>query len=28
LSIAGDRKDGRFVPEATVGAFAVVVPTR
>jgi hypothetical protein len=28
LSIAGDRKDGRFVPEATVGAFAVVVPPK
>ena len=28
LNIGGDRKDGRFVPEATVGAFAVVVPPK
>jgi ribulose 1,5-bisphosphate synthetase/thiazole synthase len=28
LNVGGDRKDGRFVPEATVAAFAVVVPPK
>ena len=28
LTSGGDRKDGRFVPEATVGAFTVVVPPK